>query len=213
DAPAAVITDWRHAEGLPESPAEIVRAESDQLRKLCERYLVGDVLLDVLNRAPLRPGGEAPAARRCAAGGSAVEPHQLMRQDRAERFEIRSVARQGLFDKGHKLESRIPKRRILEEQPRSKRDLRIHRQLGRIEIEIGYARENVRFVPGVALMARRHEGELPSEIAQSRAWQSLDERLPVPALRFVVQSQQVNRRAEAEFKFVPSCGLDDLRCH
>src|SRR5260370_393821 len=67
DASAGVIAVRRHAKGLLEGPAEIVRAEPNQLRELGERDLVAKVLLDVRDRDPLLPGGETAAHRRYAA--------------------------------------------------------------------------------------------------------------------------------------------------
>src|SRR5437867_4065098 len=145
DASAGVIPMRRHAKGLLESPTEVVRAEASKLRKRGERNLLGKVFLDVGDHDPLLPSGEPAADRRYAAGRPGIEPHQLMRQHDTESVEIQPICRKRAFDQGHEFERRTPERRILEEQSRSKGDLRkaefrIDCQLGRIEIEICYAR-------------------------------------------------------------------------
>src|SRR5882757_8847184 len=82
DPTAGVITMRRHAEGLLEGPAEIERAEASQLRERGERYLLGQVLLDVGDHDPLLPGRETAArARLLDPRCSGIETHQLMRQD------------------------------------------------------------------------------------------------------------------------------------
>src|SRR6266850_7226091 len=68
---AGVKSMRRDAEGLLEGPAEIVRAQANQLGERGERYLLGEMLLDIGGDDTLLPRREPAPNGRLDAGGSA----------------------------------------------------------------------------------------------------------------------------------------------
>ena len=115
---AGVISVRRYAERLLERPAEIVRTQANKLRESPERYLLGEVLLDVGRNRPLLPGSEAAPSGRSDAWGPGVETHEFMCQDGAESFEIGAAVGACTLDQPLELERRVPQCGVLEEQPR-----------------------------------------------------------------------------------------------
>src|SRR5262245_28398799 len=107
---------WQ-TEGLLEGSAEVVRTQTSKLRERAERNLLGQVLLDVGGDDPLLPGGEGPSNLAVAARHPAIEAHELMQEDDAEGLGIRTAFPCQALDRSLKLECRLPKRRIFEEQP------------------------------------------------------------------------------------------------
>jgi hypothetical protein len=102
-----VISARRQAEGLLERPTEIVRAQTDQLGKPGERYLLAKVLIDIGGDDALLPSRETPSHRSFPAPNPGIEPHQLVRQDDAESLKIGSAGRGRTLDQPRQLERRL----------------------------------------------------------------------------------------------------------
>src|ERR1700751_3687581 len=93
----------RYPERLLEGSAEIVRAETDQLRERSERDLLDEMFLDVCNdRAPL-PGRGAALLDILQAGHAGVETSELVRQDAAECFEVGAATGRATLDQALQL--------------------------------------------------------------------------------------------------------------
>jgi len=132
-----VISARRQAEGLLERPTEIVRAQTDQLGKPGERYLLGKVLIDIGGDDALLPSRETPSHRSFAAPNPGIEPRQL--------------------------ERRLPQRVVLEEQPRGQdracgAHLTRRPHLSGIEIEEYHGRGNEQALESVS---QRNDGHRP----------------------------------------------------
>jgi hypothetical protein len=109
-APAAVISARRQAEGLLERPTEIVRAQTYQLGKPGERYLLGKVLIDIGGDDALLPSRETPSHRSFLAPNPGIQPRHLVRQDDAESLKIGSAGRGRTLDQPRQLERRLPQK-------------------------------------------------------------------------------------------------------
>ena len=62
-APVKVILMWWNPEGLLECPTEMMLAQPGQSSERDQRYLLGEVLLDVGNDSAHLPCGEAATIR------------------------------------------------------------------------------------------------------------------------------------------------------
>src|SRR5262245_17949720 len=88
DAPVRVVSMRGHTKGLLERAAEVVCAQLRHVRQGVERYVLGQMLLDVRGDEPSLPGRQPSFDRSVAAAAATVQPHQLVHEHYTERFEV-----------------------------------------------------------------------------------------------------------------------------
>ena len=108
DASAVVISVRRHPEGLLKRAAEIIRTQTNETRERGERYLFGEMFLDIGGDDPLLPAGEAAPHRSFNRTDPGIEAHELVRQDDTMGLEIESIVGAGTLDLLAQLDRRIP---------------------------------------------------------------------------------------------------------
>ena len=199
-----------------EGPAEIVPAQADELRKRVERYLLHKMFLDVGGDDPFLPRGEAAPELGRDGGHPAVESDEFMRKHDAKRVEIEPIFRAGTVDQALQLESRVPQRCILEEQPRGKgyvREPQCQIELRGIEVEVRAATARERLVSFAIFVAGRHECELAREIAQIGSRRALHESLSAAPFALLVPHQQMHGCAKAILNIDLGRGFDGFGRH
>src|SRR5215471_4513427 len=115
DATSVVIAMGWRAERSLERPAEMIRAQSNEVRERGERYLRGDMFFDVAAHSALLPGGETAARRRFDAARASAAAHELMRQHDAECLAVMPILTAAL-DKLAQFDRGFPQRLVFEEQ-------------------------------------------------------------------------------------------------
>src|SRR5712671_627706 len=208
----------RDAERFLERPTKVVGTQSDELGEGGERDLLRQMLFDMRNDGTLLPGRETAPGRQPRAAGTRIEPHELVRQDSAERFAIEPVAGLRAIDHRLQLGRYVPDRRVLEEQPWGKRygttcRIRSDRKRRRIEIKMCSTDQTARLLPIIVFMTGRHEDELPLVVSQRGPRQALDEGEPVAALARFEHNEHVDRSSEATLDSGMLRDMHNLRRH
>src|SRR3954471_24348606 len=108
DASAVVIPVGRHPQRLLERPAEIIGTQANETRKRGERYLLGEMFLDIRGHDPLLPARKAAPHRSFDRTDPGIEADELMRQDDTKGLEIKPVVGGGALDLLAQLDRRIP---------------------------------------------------------------------------------------------------------
>src|SRR5262249_6354144 len=139
-----------------------------------------NMFLDVGSDNPFLPWGEPASDLRLAAGYPAIKTHQFKHEQDAERIKIEPIYRCSIFDHALELEGCMPQRYMLEKQPGSEsyvRDaqLRMNRELRRVEVEIHEACAPAWPVPFVVFVAGWYKCEFPCEGPERRSRQPFDE--------------------------------------
>src|SRR4030081_1725274 len=160
------------------------------------------MLFDIRNDGTLLPSGETAPGRQSHAAGAWIEPHELVRQDGAERFAIEPIIGLRTLDQRLELGRYVPDRGVFEEEPRGKRYgsaccVRPGRKRRRVEIKMCGAHETARLLPIIVFMTGRDEDELSLVVSQRGPRQALDEGEPVAALARFEHGEHVDRSAEA----------------
>src|SRR5215472_15289210 len=104
-----------HAERSLERPAEMIRAQPNEVRERGERYLLGDMFFDVAAHASLLPGGETAARRRFDAAHAGAAAHKLVRQHDAECLAVMPIFT-AVLDQPAQFDRGFPQRLVFEEQ-------------------------------------------------------------------------------------------------
>src|SRR5258708_33182405 len=110
----AVVSMGRRPERLPEGTTKMVWTEANQPRHSRERYLLGEMFLDVGGDHALLPGSEATPRRNFDTRRPGIETNKLVRQHGAEGFKIRTVTGACTLDQFLELESSGPQCCIFE---------------------------------------------------------------------------------------------------
>src|SRR5262249_56575291 len=105
----------RHAERPLERPAEMIRAQPNEVRERGERYLRGDVFFDIRGHHPLLPAGETATRRRFDAAPASAAAPELMHQHDAEGLPIMPILTTAL-DQLAQFDRRFPPPLVFEEQ-------------------------------------------------------------------------------------------------
>src|SRR5438270_1036947 len=127
NTPVCVVAMRRNAKRLLERTAEVISAQPREPGESCERYLLGQMFVDICGYEPLLPGGKPAPNRSFRARSSAIETDQFMHQNDTQRLEIKLVVGVPRIDRLLELHRGAPDRRILEEQPRRKEYIGIAR--------------------------------------------------------------------------------------
>ena len=102
-----LVVMWRHAERLLEYPAEMMRAQTHELRQRANRYPLIEMFLDIGSGESLLPRCKATLELRLNAGHPASETRDLMYKQITETPEVDRVSFRAL-DERFELERGVP---------------------------------------------------------------------------------------------------------
>src|SRR4029077_2830472 len=107
------------AQRLLERPAEIIRTQANETRKRGERYLLGEMFLDIRGHDPLLPARKAAPHRSFDRTDPGIEADELMRQDDTKGLEIKPIVGGGALNLLAQLDRSIPQRRVFKAHSRA----------------------------------------------------------------------------------------------